>query len=428
MHLKFRHLLLRALLRAETYVKTDLAYVITQSTWLSVGQVIIFASSFGLVWIFANWLDPAEYGLYKYVISVAAIASLTSITGLGIATARAIARGEHINLWQLAKLRILFGTIGAAGLLLVSLYYLYKDNPHLATLFIIATIWLPFYETLYDYQFYLQGKKQFRQQTHARIAQRFILTIIVGTTIILAPHIAIVTFAFFAATALSHATMFWYTMRHNRATITAPSVYREVVAYGKQLSLQNVFLMGVNQIDKILLFKFLGPTQLAYYFFAIAIPQELSGFLGNVNTVAFPKLVDKHSREFKLALLRKIGIFTSLLVMPVILYVAMAPYLFTWFFPQYTNAILASQIYVGTILFIPASLIWHHFYATNHSRALWFGTFVGPTVLISSILLLVPSYGLIGAVLATYVRGVIDLGAGVYFFVSHKQETLHTQT
>jgi O-antigen/teichoic acid export membrane protein len=81
------------------------------------------------------------------------------------------------------------------------------------------------------------------------------------------------------------------------------------------------------------------------------------------------------------------------------------------------SAVFISQIFVGTILFIPMSLIWHHFYATDHKRALWFGTFFGPASLILSILLLAPQYGLVGAVLATYVRGFVDLFSGLYFFL-----------
>jgi len=296
----------------------------------------------------------------------------------------------------------------------------------LASLFALTAVWIPFYETLSDYQYLLQGKKDFRTQTILRILQRLLLTSLVIGTILLTKNIVAITTIFFAASTLSQYLALRFTLNKYRVVDDSNTPYESIISYGKRLSVQNIFFIGVSQLDKILMFKFLGPTQLATYFFAIAIPQELSGLLGNVNAVAFPKLVDKETTEFKHALLKKIGLFSLLLAIPIGLYIIAAPYLFAWFFPVYSEAIFISQLFVGTILFIPMSLIWHYFYAVDNKPALWCGTFVGPSVLIIGILAFVPHLGLVGAVIANYLRGFVDLGTGLYFFLRQKphQDTI----
>ncbi len=413
--------LLKWLRNSEQYTKTDMVYLIGQSGWLLIGQGIIFTSSFLLAWIFANFVEPADYGLYKYVLSIATIATITTVTGLSIALARAVSQGHSVSLPKLLRIRILFGLLGTAGLFALAAYYLLvRDNTLLATLFAVTALWIPFYETFSDYQYVLQGKRDFKTQTYLRIIQRFTLTGLVILTIVLTRNIIIITLVFFAASTFSQYLAFRYTIRKYPTLDDSQTPYKEIIDYGKHTSLQNIFLIGVGQFDKILMFKLLGPSQLAVYFFAIAIPQELQGILGNINSVAFPKLVNKESREFKKALLKKIALFSGLLIIPAILYIVAAPYLFTWFFPVYLESILISQLYVGTILFIPASLLWHYFYAVDNKKALWYGTFIGPSSVILGILIFVPFLGLFGAVLAIYLRAVLDLAIGLYFFWQKK--------
>ena len=412
--------IIRLLKKSERYAKTDMVYLVGQSSWLLIGQSIVFISSFLLAWIFGNFVDPSDYGLYKFVLSIATLATITTLTGLSTALARAYAQGHDVSLIKLLKLRIYWGILGTLILFIVAGYYLTKDNTLLASLFAITALWIPFYETLSDYQQLLQGKKDFRTQTIARTLQRIILTLSVVLTILFSKNIILITLVFFAASTLSQYLALRYTLKKYSLKDDSNVPYKSIITYGKRLSIQNIFFIGASQLDKILMFKFLGPTQLATYFFAVAIPQELSGLLANVNSVAFPKLVDKESPEFKKALLKKIALFNAILLVPIGLYIYAAPYLFVWFFPVYIDAVFVSQLFVGTILFIPTSLIWHYFYAVDDKPALWCGTFVGPSVLIIGILVFVPQFGLIGAVIANYLRGFVDLFSGLYFFLKRR--------
>lgn len=395
-----------------------MVYLVGQSSWLLIGQLVIFSSSFLLAYVFGNYIEPSDYGLYKFVLAIATLATLTTLTGISTALAKATAEGYDVSLYKILKIRILFGLIGTIILLSISMYYLLIGNILLATMLAVASIWVPVYESISDYQFFLQGKQNFKTQAYLKIIQRFILTLTLIAIILLSSNIIVITFTFFSVSALSHLIGFYFTLKKYPTVDDKDTSYTKIINYGKNLSLMNVFLIGSNQLDKIILFKFLGPAQLAVYFFAIAIPQEISGLLGNINNVAFPKLVNKKSSQFKIALIKKILLLTTILLMPVALYYFLAPYLFHAFFPKYLDAILISQLYIGTILFIPASLISHYFYAINHQKALWLTSISGPFILIFSILLFVPYLGLLGAVIAVYIRNSTDLLFSLYYFFS----------
>jgi len=401
---------------SEQYTKTDMTYLIGQSGWLILGQSAIFISSLLLAWVFANHVTPADYGLYKYVLSMATLAAITSLTGFGTAIARYTTKEKAISLKKLLKTQIRFGLLGTLGLFFFALYYFFLGNTLLASLFAVTAIWVPFYESLSGYQFLLQGKKDFKTQTYLRIVQRLLLSVAVIGIILYTKNIVIITLVYFAALTLTQYIVYRYTMYKYPDTDDTDTPYEKIISYGKRVSVQNIFLTGANQIDKIIMFKFLGPTQLAIYFFAIALPNEIQGVLGNINSVAFPKLVDKFSSKFKQALIKKIFLFTLLLTIPAGLYILIAPYLFTWLFPVYMSSVFISQLYIGTMLFIPASLLWHYFYAVEHQKALWYGTFIGPSTFIIGILVFVPLFGLIGAVLATYIRSLVDLAMALFFF------------
>ena len=408
--------------KSEKITKTDMVYLVGQSGWLIFGQSIALISSLGLAWVFANYVEPSDYGIYRYVLTVATIASITTLTGFGIAVARAISQGHQVDLKKILRIKIKFGLIGTIGVLGVACYYLWLDNILLATLFAITAIWIPFFDSLSDYQFVLQGKKHFKLQTVIKIIQRTVITLMVIAAVLLTKNIITITFVYFLATTLSHYLAYRYTQKKYFKDNDERTPYQTIITYAKQVSIQNIFFIGSAQLDKILLFKLLGPAQLAVYLFAVAIPNEIQGVLGNINSVAFPKLVDRDSRDFKMALLKKISLFTLILFIPVVLYWLAAPYIFKILFPVYMDSIFISQLFVGTILFIPASLIWHYFYATEHKTALWYGTILGPSTLISGILIFVPLYGLIGAVIAVYARAIIDLTSGLYFFLRENRK------
>lgn len=406
--------------KTEPYIKTDMVYLFSQSGWLIFGQVATFATSLLVAWLFANKISPSDYGLYRFVIATVTIASIFSISGISISLARAAAKNYNIDFIKLIRTQVSYGTIGATGVLLVSLYYFYVGNVLLGMMFLVSSIWIPLYESSTHYQYFLQGQKNFRLQTTYRISQRVLFTTIIVSTILFTKNIVLITFFYFAGYVLTHLFYYRLTAKKYPATHDEETPYNKILSEGKAISLQNIFFVGGSQLDKLLLFKFLGPAQLAIYLFATAIPNELQTVFGNINSIAFPKLVEKHSKEFKYALLRKIFLLVAAVSVPVFLYIFLAPVIFDFFFPAYTESVPFSQLYVLSVLFIPFNIIWSYFYAIHHEKALWVNALIVPSAFIIGIIIFVPFFGLIGALLAVYTRYLAETSLGLYYFLISK--------
>ena len=400
---------------SEKYTKTDMVYLVGQSSWLIAGQGLIFVFSFVLAWLFANFLEPAVYGTYKFALTVATLASITSLTGMGTAVSRAVASGEYVDFSRIMRLKITAGTIGALAVFALSIYYLYQDNTELSLLYAILAIWIPFFDSFGDFQFILQGRQKFSQHTQYRIIQRLVVTLCTAASILLSGDLIVVTISYFSS--LTLVSLFLWKSAAQQDTSQTPADFADIKNFGLKLSAMNVLHIGANHVDKLLIYHFVGPAQLAAYFFAVALPGEINGMLSHFSTVAFPRLVGKDSYNFKIALLKKICLYTLLLLIPVVIYIGIAPWLFAFLFPAYTDAVFITQLFAGTLLFTPFSLLTHYFLASKNARALAILAIATPATQFVTMVILIPLLGVLGAVLAIYARLTVDTLINFWFFL-----------
>src|SRR4051812_37889883 len=93
--------------------KTDLSYLARGSFWLAIGQMATSACSLLLTVAFANIFTKDGYGTYKYVLSIAGLLSVFSLSGYGDGIIRASARGHDSTIFPATRDRIKFALLGA---------------------------------------------------------------------------------------------------------------------------------------------------------------------------------------------------------------------------------------------------------------------------------------------------------------------------
>jgi O-antigen/teichoic acid export membrane protein len=174
--------------------------------------------------------------------------------------------------------------------------------------------------------------------------------------------------------------------------------------------------IGAQHADKVFLFHFLGAPQVAIYVLATAIPNELSSVFSHVNNLAFPKLVGRDAGELKASLPRKLLVFTLALIAIVALYVLVSPHLFRFFFPEYLSSVPYSQLFALTLLFLPVGVLLQRFYAARDLRVIGILNVAEPLVLLSLYVLLIPIFGIWGAVYAVLGKHVVSALILVYCF------------
>ena len=162
------------LVRLEPYVKTDLSYLAKSSFWLNLSSFWGALISFILSILFARYVPKEIYGTYRYIVSIAGIASAFSLTGMNVAVMRAVAQGydgifkrsiiEQIK-WSWPQ--FLFSFIAA-------IYYLSHGNVTFSICFFIVCILHPISTIGNTFVYYLFGKKDFNIATRYGMISRFI--------------------------------------------------------------------------------------------------------------------------------------------------------------------------------------------------------------------------------------------------------------
>ncbi len=397
---------------SEKYTKTDMVYLASNGFWLTLGQIVASLTAFCLSIVFANFLPKETYGTYKYVLSILGIFSIATLPGIWTAINQSVANGFHKSLLSGTKTRIYFGFIGSVVAMLLSGYYLYKENYLLGITFLIITFFVPFFDSLNSYDAYLYGVKDFRRSAIYFISAQTISTITLLIVLFLSDNLFLVLLAYLLPWTILRLVFFFKTTK----SIPEGSKAEEgTKAYGKHLSLMSILNIVAMNIDKILIFHYLGALELAIYSFAIAMPDQIKALFNNVSTVAFPKFVSKEKSEILKGLKGKFVMFGILIFAISLLYIIICPLVFSLLFPQYQGSVLFSQIYslslLGVLVSIPTSIM----QAKKETKNLYAFNIIQSLVQIVSLFFFIYFFGLWGAILARVVTRLANLAISIKF-------------
>jgi len=399
--------------QSEKYTKTDMVYLFKGGSWLTAGQIVSSICSFLLAIAFANLLPKETYGNYKYILSIASLLAIPTLSGIDTAIIQAVARGYEGSFIKGLKTKIQWGLFGGLASLILSGYYYFNNNFTLTFAFLIAGIFVPFMDSFNIYSSFLIGKKLFNIQTKYISSVRILSIGTIISTLFFTKNLFIIIFAYFFSYSLFRAIFLIITLKRY-----IPNKEKDsgTISYGKHLSLMNIINALANCLDKVLVFHYLGAVELAIYSFAIIPPEQLKGFLKNIRPLALPKLSNKTTKEIKKTIFQKtikLGLFISI---GVIVYILLAPYFYKIFFPQYLDSVFYSQVFsislITAISILPVSAL----QAKMAKKELYKLNIYGPIIEIFLLLFSVYFYGILGIILARVISRFINLGMSYWLF------------
>lgn len=391
-----RESIYRILRWSERYTRTDMVYLFESGFWLQASSVFITLSSFALYVIFGHVLPKDVYGNYQYLLSLGAIAAAFTMTGMNTAVIRSVARGFEGTFLASLRIQLIWGIIPLLGCWVLGAYYLVVGNPTLGWGLVLMGIFIPFNSTFNTFGAYLSGKKDFKRT--------FFYYLIVNAPYYVAVALVAISIqsalTLLAANLISQALGYW--VAHRRTV----SVYKpqgaadpDATRYATHLSILNFLGVVMSQLDNILVFHFLGATELALYSFATAMPTRL-GILKNIANAAFPKYAEKSNEDMRTSILRKLTLGLLVLAVMALLYFFLAPVLFNLFFPRYVDAVPYSQVYVFVILTAFSTLFTTMLTAQGHVRRLYIYNILSPLIILCSQLVGILGWGLWGLIYA----------------------------
>jgi len=333
---------LTSLLRwSEKYTKADMIYVARGGFWQILGQVLTSAFALALVMVFANYLPKETYGLYRYILSLAGILGIFTLSGMNQAVAQAVSVGNEGALRASVRYQLKWSIPQFLAFCALGGYYLYNGNGSVGISLLVMGVCVPLTLAFNTYGAYLAGKREFGLNSVFGIASTAVYALSMMAIVILNGDVIWLVVVYSLSTL--GMTLLFYVMTL-RMFNTPLEEAADVLKYGRELTLVDFMAPIVSQIDNIILTHFWGPAQLAIYSLARAIPDRATPFIKNFVSIGLPKFSAKTPAELnKLFYLR---IAQGLLVgtLCTLAYVVLAPYLFTYLLPKYLDALFYSQL------------------------------------------------------------------------------------
>jgi O-antigen/teichoic acid export membrane protein len=191
----------------------------------------------------------------------------------------------------------------------------------------------------------------------------------------------------------------WYRAKRLLNKASAPQT-EGVVLYGVQLTGIGLISAVTSQLDKVVLFHFLGPAQLAIYAFATALPEQLRNVLKNILPLALTRFSQRSAADIRSSIFKKAFILMGATAVMALAYIVMAPYIYELFFPAYMEAVRPSQLFALSLLFVPTFLYTAALQSQRAKKLLLANDVFASTLQIALLFGLVPFYGLWGAIWA----------------------------
>src|SRR3989344_553397 len=396
---------------SERYTKTDMHYASKGVFWILLGKAGVFLVSLITMTAFANWLSKETYGTYQLIISLLGIAGIFALSGMSTSLIRSIAQKKEGTLLAAVKEKIKWGSLGSLGLLLVALWYFFHHNLVLAGGFAIGAIFLPFRETFAITPVFWNGRKRFDLEGLYKVLPAILALCIIIPVIYFTDNVLWILFATLGSYVLFDGLFLLRTIRKTDNS----DEDKEAITFGKTLTAMDAMVRIAGNIDKIILWKFLGPVQVAIYSFAQFPMKALGGALP-IQSLALTKLGEKNIKDIKQGLLRKFFYLFFLSVPLTIFIIFLTPFVYKAFFPQYSESVIYFQALTIILIFMPFDLLGAALISDRRKKEL-FIVRVGTSVLrIILFFAHTPAFGIWGVIGALLLAEVVRVGMIFFFF------------
>jgi O-antigen/teichoic acid export membrane protein len=377
---------------------------IQDSFWVLVGEGLQKFAKLIMAYFVARYLSTEEYGQYNYIFSLLTLLSIFGLPTSSNAIIRAAAQGRYGTFEYLLRLSYKCSFIGVGIFLGYGLFeFGVRDNSELLWLCLVSAVMFPLFATQEHWSAFLNGEGDFRWSS---------LLVSLRMGISTALQIFVMVFwwdesrvlAFTAAMLLVFAGFNYVMSRRMIATAQkrAGGVLDNVKNYVISTSkVESLNLFG-NVYDKLLVFNFFSPTDLAILAIAERLPEIAKSFIKSLSNILVRMFSKENSISAAINLAIYIASALSFLGLLVVCLFLVPPVMNLLFTIKYHESIFYTQILLVTIpLTVISSAKFAFIKSKGDARALNSVTQWMSIVRIVLSTILVPTLGVIGAVIST---------------------------
>jgi O-antigen/teichoic acid export membrane protein len=413
----------QALKRTETIFKTDMIYLARGGFWLGLGQVLSALGGFALSLVFAHFLTKESFGIYKYILSVTGIVSALTLSGIGFSLTRSVAKGAEL-LRSVVRLNFKWSIGILLSGIVLCIYYYTNDNFTLSYAFLLMALTVPVSISVNLYSSYLLGKKDFKRNTQYTTIANLATSLAIILAVLFTGSIAVVVTAYFLSTTLIGIILYKKTLQVYKPHEDGGE---EILSLGKHLSFLEIIGRIASQLDRILIFHYLGAAPLAIYAFAVSPVEQLQSGKKIFGNLVMPKLAGRPFEELQKSTPRKALIALIYALVLAGIWIIAAPYFYKTFFPQYVDSIFYSQVYSFTLIAIAGTIFNETLVSHARIKELYIHRTFTPILKASLFFILLPHLGVLGMIV-THITVICASILLAFYFVKRPFKTSASNT
>lgn len=410
---RLRNKIYTLLRQSEGFFKTDMIYLAKGGTWLLSGYIIQGLLGLVLLTAFANLVPKESYGTYQFIISISAILTTFTLTGMATAISKAVAQGSMGSLRYGFSEQIKWSVTIVFSSVIMATYYYLKNDISISVSLLIVGATQPFISAFGLYNNFLTGKQAFRESSLLNILNKFLPFLIIFPVLFLTDSAVWIIFAYFGSHLISSFISYIFVLKKYNLIYIKDN---NLLNYSKHLSFITSISKLSEHLDKVLVWYFLGAEKVAVYSLAQLPIYHLQVFFQIFHQLTFAKIAQKSFEVLKVILPSKLLNYFGLTGIITLFYIIFAPIIFKTFFPNYLDSVIFTQILALTLLTVPRNIILQAFTAHEMKNELYKINTSSPIIRIILLLILLPNFGIWGAIGANLITEVYNTILQYYLF------------
>lgn len=396
--------------------RPNLQSIIENTGWLFADRLLRMGVGLLVsVWV-ARYLGPKQFGLMNYAMAFVALFSPVATMGLnGIVVRNLVKEPKTANatLGTAFLLRIMGGML--AFVLVVFAMSLARPDDELAKLMVAVLGFVMIFQSTEVVKYWFESQVQSKYNVWVGNSA-FLIFAAVKVALIRnnAPLMAFIWVAFAEGALVAVSLLGMYAWRGGKLSAWRPYYHcaKTLLKDSWPLIFSGLAIMVYMRIDQIMLGKMLGDKAVGIYSAAVKISEMWYFFPIAICTSVFPAIIEARQRSKALYYQRLQKLYDLMVILALMIAVPMT-FASGWIVRllfgdayQMSGEVLAIHIWAGVFVFLGvAGSRW--FLAENFQKITFLKTFFGGVLNILLNFLLIPSFGVVGAAIATVVAQAV---------------------
>lgn len=399
------------------FLNIDAQYFVGGGMWLLLAQAFTVCSSLVSTILFAYYLTETDFGIYRYIIGLAAFFSAFALTGIGQSIAQLAAKGYTDYFRYSTKLTFIYGLASTSVSLIGAYYYHFQGNDILAIGCLFIALLQPISILFLNTLAYLYGLKNFKEGTYFQGIKSITVMATSICTLLITHNLIWLLFIYFFTQAFTAIVGYLYYRPKTYTPSTIPSpLKKQYLRFAQHTSIRNLIVGSAARLDSIIVFQQLGAASLAIFTIATLVPDQIKGVFKNILALLIPKYSQYDSlAELRRHIPKRCWQFGFILIVVTVIFIILVPYLYSLIFPKYINAIFYTQLlalsFPASIYLLPLSALQSQ---VQEDSLYYFNGGVSVIQLIVTFFLTI-QFGLLGAIIARIIIQYTMMAGSFYY-------------